>query len=335
MVSPQGSTNEKVHRTTVKENKHSVVSIQQSVIRNITTKHDDIAQITRRNPGRAGLQQKECIPGQFHPEEEVNNVQFQSSPSSNYKNTHNTIQVMESIIKMTEMVQSIMSSVPPHEASRLSQKLVNLVTLQTKDFNQIQDGKENTNRQSSKVSKLNHLKNIKRVKKTKKRRTKRAKSNEYIGMVVETVNMNTPDPRSISLTPTSESKRMLQAANILVSQKAPSSNIHNENESQDSFPRTLYNGAESEQITPSVGASLYQDIDCNLTPEKTIKMRMTVTISNSEINSLTITVSVSHSGMKSPPIVSGRSKRDTIQSSIIITIQVFKTIAKKILMNIT
>jgi hypothetical protein len=271
MVAPQGSTNEKVHRTTVKENKHSVVLTQQSIIKDITTKHNDIAQITRRNPGRAGLQQKESIPGTFHPEEEVNNVQFQSSPSSNSKHSHNTIKVMESIIKMTEMVQSIMSSVPPHEASRLSQKLVTLVTLQTKDIKQIQDGKEKTMRQLSKVSKLNHLKNIKRVKKTRKRRTKRAKSNEYIGMVVETVKMNTPDPRNNSLTPSSESKRILQAANILMSQKALASNIHNENESQDLFSTTPYNSVESQELTPSVGASLYQDIDCNLTPEKNYK----------------------------------------------------------------
>ena len=104
MVAPQGSTSEKVHRATVKENIHSVVSIQQSVIQDITTKHNEIDQITRRNPGRAGLQQKECIPGMFHPDVEENNVQFQSSPSSNTKNSNNTIQVMESIIKMTEMV---------------------------------------------------------------------------------------------------------------------------------------------------------------------------------------------------------------------------------------
>ena len=95
MVSPQGSTNEKVHMATVKENKNSVVSIQQSIIQNITTKHDDIAQITRRNPGRDGLKQNECILGMFHPDEEENNLQFQSRSSSNYKNSHNTIQVME------------------------------------------------------------------------------------------------------------------------------------------------------------------------------------------------------------------------------------------------
>ena len=104
--------------------------------------------------------------------------------------------------------------------------------------------------------------------------------NEYIGMVVETVNTNTPDPRSISLMPSSESKLILQAANILVSQKALVSNIHNENESQDLYPRTQFNSEESAGITPSLGDSLYQNIDYNLTPEKTIKMKMTVTVSN-------------------------------------------------------
>ena len=35
MVDPLGCTNEKVHMDTVKENKHSVVSIQQSITKNI------------------------------------------------------------------------------------------------------------------------------------------------------------------------------------------------------------------------------------------------------------------------------------------------------------
>ena len=175
---------------------------------------------------------------------------------------------MESIIKMTEMVQSIMSSVPPHEASVLSQKLITLVTLQTKEFNQVQDGNEVTKRQSSKVSKLNHHNNIKKVKKTKNWRTKRAKVNEYIGMVFETVNMTTPDPRSISLMPSSESKHILRRANILASQKSLASNIHNEYESQDLYPRTPFNSEESAGITPSVGDSFYLNIDYKLTPEK-------------------------------------------------------------------